>query len=173
MLDRTTGAVALVGLLCACLMTAMGCGGGGSGEHAAEKMLEKAIGHAGGGDADVDFAKGKVRIKGESGETEISFEETGWPDDLPQGVPAFAMAQVAGVSRSEQEGKKVWNVILEEIREGAFQQYAERLESNGWTVANNITTDEGGILQASKGDLVIFGMYNKVEAKGTIGVSMR
>ena len=164
----SAGNVLLVGLAVGCLMVLVGCGG--PPEDVAEKMIEKAIKH-GGGDADVDLAKGKVRIKDQHGESEMSFE-TEWPKDLPEGVPAFTMATVKGVGRSDQEGKKAWTVVLEDIREEAFPTYAEQLKNSGWAVETTMATDEGGMLQATKDSLVIFGLYNKSEGKGTIAVSM-
>jgi hypothetical protein len=168
MLGKTVVRVVLVGMFVGCLMILVGCGG--PPEDVAERVIEKAIKH-GGGDADVDLAKGKVRIKDEHGESEMSFE-TEWPKDLPEGVPAFTMATVKGVGRSDREGKKAWTVVLEDIREEAFPGYAEQLENSGWAVQTTMATDEGGMLQATKDSLVIFGLYNKPEAKGTIAVSM-
>jgi hypothetical protein len=152
-------------------MVVVSCGGGAPQDEIAEKMIEKAIKHSGGGDADVDIAKGKVQIKGEDGDTEITFEEGEWPKDLPDAVPDFKMGKVKAVSRFDREGKKGWNVVVEEIQEGAFTKYAEQLQGGGWTLRGNMTTDKGSMIQATRDDLQIIAMYNKAEAHGTIGIS--
>jgi len=166
-------AYALTGVMAVCLLVALGCAKKEPPEQMAEKMIERAIRQSAGADAEIDFRGDKILIKGEQGENEMSFGETKWPKDLPNDVPEFKLAKVKGVNRFEREGKKGWNIVLEEIRDKAFQKYVEQLEGRGWTVMNDMTTGEGGMLQASKGGWLLVGMYNKAEAKGIIGVSMQ
>jgi len=170
---RGFGLMTLTGLIVVCLTVTIGCGKGKPQEKMAEKMIERAIKQSADADADIDLQEGRIRIKGEEGESEMSFGETKWPEDLPNDVPMFRMAKVRGVNRSEREGKKGWNVVLEEVKDRGFSTYLGELEKHGWTIVSDMITDEGGMLQASKDEWTLVGMYNKADAKGTIGVSMQ
>ena len=105
-LDRT---IVGYGVLILCLGCAIGCGGKSTSERVAENLMEKAMKHGGVKDADVDLKKGTFSYKTDEGEGQISFEESEWPGDLPEGVPRFSMCTVKGVTRSERDGKKGWN----------------------------------------------------------------
>jgi len=133
--------------------------------------MEKAMEHGGVKDADVDLKKGTFRYKTEEGEGEISYEEHGWPGDLPEGVPEFTMGTVKGVTRSDRNGKKGWNVIVEAVEDGAVEKYTEQLKENGWNVMSQMTMPEGAMVQATKGDLIILGMFNTEERGGGISIS--
>jgi hypothetical protein len=161
----------LVVVLAGCLAVVVACGGKPTGERVAESLMEKAMERGGVKDADLDLKKGKFRYKTEEGEGEISYDEGEWPGDLPEGVPQFTMAKVKGVTRSDRNGKKGWNIIVEEVEDGAVEKYAEQLKDNGWTLMSQMNNAQGSLVQASKGDLILMGMINTEERGGGISIS--
>ena len=149
-------------------LTLAACSGKSAQEQIAEKALEKATGHK----ADVNLEQGKVTVKTGDGQSEISYGPEGsWPKDLPADVPAFAQGKVKGVTRSTHEGKQSWNVILEAIETGALQSYGKKLEAAGWKSLSTITTGEGGMVQATKGNLMVMAMFSEKEKTANISVS--
>ncbi|MBI5583944.1 MAG: heavy-metal-associated domain-containing protein [Deltaproteobacteria bacterium] len=152
----------------AIMLTLAACSGKSAQEQIAEKALEKATGHK----ADVDLQQGKVTVKTGDGQSEISFGQEGsWPKDLPADVPAFAQGKIKGVTRSTQGGKQSWNVVLEAIETGSLQNYGKKLEAAGWKSLSTISTAEGGMIQATKGKLLIMAMFNEKEKSGGISIS--
>jgi hypothetical protein len=149
----------------------MGCGGKSTSERVAENLMEKAMKHGGVKDADVDLKNGTFSYKTDEGEGQISFEESEWPGDLPEGVPRFSMCTVKGVTRSERDGKKGWNIIVEKVEDGAVGKYAEQLKDEGWNIVSQMTTAEGAMVQATKDDLLLIGMFNTQEKGGGISIS--
>ena len=148
-------------------LSLMACSGKGAQEQMAEKALEKATGKK----AEVDLQQGKVTVKTGDGQSEITYGPGTWPTDLPADVPAFTQGRVKGVTRSTQEGNRSWNVILEAIETGALLTYSKNLEAKGWKSMQSMTAAEGGMFQATKGNLMIIAMFNEKEKTASIGVS--
>jgi len=152
------------------LLVFSGCGGESAREKLAEKSIEGAL-EQGGGKADVDLEKDKATISTPDGKTEISFGEQTWPTDLPAGVPAFTLGRIKGVNRSEQDGKKSWNIVLEEVGDGALEDYTKKLKAGDWSLMSSMTAGAGGMVQATKDDLMIVVMVNAEQRVASIGVA--
>lgn len=166
-------ALLVMGIMAACVACLVACGGKSPGERIAEKAMEKVIERGGVKDADVDLKKGTFRYTTEEGEGAISFHEEGWPKDLPGGVPEFAMGKVKGVIRSEQDGKKSWNIVVESMEDGAVAKYTKLLEGKGWNIVSQMTMQEGGMVQASKDELILIGMFNTEEGEGSLSIGQQ
>lgn len=149
------------------LLSLMACSGKSAQEQISEKAIEKATGKK----AEVDLQQGKVTVKTGDGQSEISYGPGTWPTDLPADVPPFVQGKVKGVTRSTHEGKKSWNVILEAIEPGALQNYSKNLEAKGWKTMQTVTSDKGGMVQSTKGDLMIIALFNEKEKNASIGIS--
>jgi len=149
-------------------LTLAACSGKSAQEQIAEKVLEKATGNK----AAVDLQKGKVTVKTGDGQSEITFGQAGsWPSDLPADVPAFLNGKVKAVTRAEQEGRKTWSVVLEGVETGALQNYAKNLETKGWKNMNTVTSDEGGMVQATKGNLMVMAVIGGKDKTASISVT--
>jgi len=168
---RRMGSCVLSVLICFAVVAAVSCKGKTARESMAEKMLERAIEKSSGEKADVDLRAGKVKIKSGEGEGEISFGGQSWPNDLPEGVPSFPWGKVKGVTRSSIQEKKTWNVILEEVEDGALEKLTEALKQNGWEILSSTTASGGGSVQATKGDLMVLAIINTESKAGSIGIS--
>ena len=147
------------------------CKSKSSQDQAAEKAVEKMLEKTSGGKAEVDIQEGKVKIKTEEGESEVSTGEKEWPKDLPESVPQFTMGKVRGVTRSDAQGNKSWNVILEEVEAGAVEKYTAALKSKEWQIMQTMTTGEGGMTQAMKNNVVIIAMFDEKGKSASISVS--
>jgi uncharacterized lipoprotein len=162
----------LAWLMLACgtmvILNLAACSGKSAQEQIAEKAVEKATGHK----ADVNLEQGKVTVKTGDGQSEISFGQEGsWPKDLPADVPALAQGKIKGVTRSTRGGKQTWNVIVEALGSGALQQYTKALETKGWKILSTVNAAEGGMAQATKGNLMVMAMFSEKEKTASIGVS--
>ena len=152
------------------LLVFSACGGESAREKLAEKSIEGAL-EQGGGKADVDLEQDKATISTPDGKTEISYGERTWPTDLPEAVPAFTLGRVKGVNRSEQGGRKSWNIVLEEVGDGALEDYTRKLKAGDWSVMSSMTAGAGGMVQATKGDLMVIVMVNAEQRVASIGVA--
>jgi hypothetical protein len=157
-------------LIAAGLAILVGCGGK-PGEKAAEKAAAKAIESGGGGKADVNMEKGKVTVKTDAGQTEIAYGATSWPEDMPAGVPKLMGGKVKAVTRSDQDGKKGWNVVVEDVEGSALEKYAGQLKEAGWTIMTQMAAPKGGMVQATKDELHVIAMFNDEKKVASIGVS--
>lgn len=162
---RASGVVIAAGLV---ILAA--CGGQSAREEVAEKAIEGALEQSG-GKADVDLAKEKATITTPEGKTEISFGEQAWPTDLPEGVPAFTFGRIKGVNRSEQDGGKAWNIVLEDVEVGALEKYARILEASDWSIMTSLAADKGGMIQATRGDLMVIVMVNAEKRVASVAVA--
>ncbi len=149
----------------------LGCGGESPGERLPEKTMERMVQRSGVKDTKVDVEKGTVTFKGEQGRTEVSLSGEGWPKDLPAGIPQFTASKVKGVVRTGQGGKKSWTIILESLEGNPMASYAKALEDAGWSIVSRMETGEGGVVQASKGELLLVGIFNTAEGEGTLSVT--
>jgi hypothetical protein len=168
---RTFGFWILTLLIAVGLFGLAACKSKSSQDQAAEKAVEKMLEKASGGKADFDIQEGKVKIKTEEGESEISTGEQEWPKDLPEGVPQFTMGKIRGVTRSDAQGNKSWNVILEEVEAGAVEKYTEALKSKEWEITQTMTMGEGGMTQAMKDNVVLIAMFDAKGKSANISVS--
>jgi hypothetical protein len=69
------------------------------------------------------------------------------------------------------QGKKSWNVFLEDVEDGAAEKYTQVLKSKEWNVMQTMTMGEGGMTQAIKNNVMIMAIYNGKDKAASISVS--
>ena len=120
------------------------------GEKAAEEVLNQATG----GEADVDLDQGgkRVTITTKSGSTELA-EASEWPADMFPEVPCFENGRVTHVTRGDESGLARFNVLFNEVEEGALAGYSDALQAAGWEAQTVNMGPKGGLITGQKGDL--------------------
>jgi hypothetical protein len=139
-------------------------------EKAAEKAVGQVMKETTGKEASVDIQGEKIRIQTKDGTGEINVTNT-WPEDMPGDVPRFTLGKIKGVNKSNVEGKKSWNVVIDETQEGAFPKYVEELKTKGWKIDLNLAMGKGGSVTASKTNHSLMVIFNNDQKTGTITVS--
>lgn len=108
-----------------CILTivlAMSFVGCGASDKAGEKLAEKAIENAGGGDVDIDGDK--MVIKGENGET-ATFSGGEWPkSDLAKSIPEFKKGKIV----TTMELNDSLFISLEGVAEKDFLDYQDKIK---------------------------------------------
>jgi hypothetical protein len=127
-------------------------------ERLAEKGVANMIEKATGGQATVDLKNGTIKVKTAEGDVELGSTKE-WPADIPGDVPKFEFGKIMGAIRSAQEEKKLWNITLQGVKEGAFDKYTEELKAKGWEIKLASKTEEGGMLQAVKDKLMVVATF--------------
>jgi hypothetical protein len=145
---KGSGIVSLAALLVAGLILTTGCKN--AGEKAAEKMMENAISKATGGKAAVDIKDGKVAVTTKDGTSEFSAGSTVWPADLTLDIPKVE-GKIKGVVRTATPQGKNWTIAMDGVAAGTLAEYVKTLESKGWTIDMNVSTEQGGSARAAKG----------------------
>lgn len=114
------------------LATLVGCG---AKEKAEEKLTEKVIEEAGGGDVDIDGDK--VTIKGEDGE-ELVVGSTEWPtSELAKSIPEFKEGKITAVLDSEDSIL----VTLESVKVKDATAYFETIKNEFTVEAFEVNSD--------------------------------
>lgn len=161
----------LVVVLAVSVVALAGCGKKAASEKVAEGMLEKTLENATGGDADVDLGGGDVTITTKEGTTTMS-EASEWPSDMFAEVPKFTYGVVERVNRSrntqnEQQSMTVW---IADVQDGAIEKYTKDLEGAGWESQMSITSGQGGMVTAQKGNLGLTVAYNSEDKTAALNV---
>lgn len=148
---------AAIGLAAALIFGGAACSGG----DAAEKLTEKAIEDAGGGDVDIDSEDGTVKYTDKDGnETEMNIDGAGaslpkdWPADLapPESVTLLTS------NTSTVDGSKSMTVLgeAEGTVEDLLPAIKSQLEDGGWEITQDSSSTVGtgsyAGLTAEKGD---------------------
>ena len=134
------------------------CKGKTMNERLAEKSVANMIEKATGGKATVDLKDGTIKVKTAEGEAVIGSSKE-WPADMPSDVPKLSSGKIMGAVRSSQEEKKLWNITLQDVEAGAFDQYAEALKAKGWEIKMTTKDEDGGMLQAVKDKLLVVAIF--------------
>lgn len=161
----------LVVVLVVSVVAVVGCGKKDSSDKLAEGVAEKTLGKVLGGGAEVDLDGGDVTIKTEDGTTKMS-ETAEWPSDMFSGVPEFTYGVVERVSRTKDttSGQTSMTVWLREVKDDALEKYGSDLEGAGWEAQTTMTSGEGGMISAQKGNLGLTVMYNKEDQFAALNV---
>lgn len=59
-------------------------------------------------------------------------DETSWPAELPDDVPAFAEGRITAVRKAVTPDGTSWTIHLAGVEEGGFVRYFGELKSDGW-----------------------------------------
>lgn len=124
----------------------------GCGKKAEEKVAEKMIERATGGQAEVDIKSGQVRIKTKEGEAVYTAEGSTWPEDLPGDVPRFAKGRLTGTNRVSQGDTQSWVMAFEDVERKHFDDFVADVRGAGWKIAMTTSVENSELVQATRGD---------------------
>ncbi len=142
-----------------------------SREKAAEKMAENILEKASGGKVDVDIKGGSVNVATKEGTVSWG-EASGWPEDMPAGIPRFTEGKVTGVIRTHGAESKNWSLVLGEVKEGALSNYAEVLKGEGWEILTLSQSAGYEALTARKDRTTLTLSYYGADKTGTFNVAL-
>ena len=120
----------------------------------AQKATEKAIQGATGGAVNVDGDN--VTIKGKDGAEATVSGDTKIPADFPSEVPLRDDGTVNAVVTSQAPGggtSYMINIRFKVPQNEVLDWYKTELEKGGWTITSTVSTGDGGMIGAEKGDL--------------------
>ncbi len=149
------------------VLVALGCGKQKANDKLAEGMAERTLEHAIGGHADVDIKGEDVEVKTDQGRMQMT-KTTDWPSDMFSGVPRFTYGVIERVAKSEQDGRKSYNIYLRDVQDGAVEKYQTDIKEAGWESQSMMQSDAGGMVSAQKGNLGLQFVYNKSDRTGVV-----
>lgn len=149
-MKRTVSLVALTICLAVFALSISGC------DLIARKATEGAVRTATGGAVDVDGDK--VTIKGEDGSEVAVANETKIPDGFPSDVPLRDDGSVKAVVTAQAPSggtNYVVNIRFKVSQIELLEWYKGKLGENGWKTISTVSTEDGGMVTAEKGDLAV------------------
>ena len=149
-MKRTGLSALLVICLAALALSITGC------QLIAQKATEGALESATGGAVKVDGDS--VTIKGEDGAEATISDETKIPADFPSEVPMRDDGDVKAVitNKAPSGGTSYMvNIRFKVPQTELLDWYKTELESGGWTITSTVSTGDGGMVAAEKGDLSV------------------
>jgi hypothetical protein len=149
-MKRTVVSVALLICLATLALSVGGCG------LLAQKATEGALEGATGGAVKVDGDS--VTIKGKDGSEATVSGDTKIPADFPSEVPMRDDGTVKAVITNQAPGggtSYMINVQFKVPQTELLDWYKSEFEKGGWTVTSTVSTGNGGMIAAEKGDLAV------------------
>lgn len=144
-----------------------------------ERMAERTLEGVTGGKVDLDAdGKGSITVTGEDGaKIEITGEGSGkLPDNWPDSVPLARNASIeyAGTVSNGTGGVSM-NVsyTTRESAEDVTALYADAFGKNGWTIAMNLTTGDGAMVSATKGEDAVVAYISKGDTETSVTVNVQ
>ena len=130
----------LLVLLMACSVLVLGCSQ--VSEKASEKLAEKALESASGGDVKVDLEDGQIKVESKDGSSTFKTgEDLSWPKSMPADVPQISGAKISNVSEaSTAEGKPLWCGLKVSAMRIRVNKFKADLEAQGWSISGTTTT---------------------------------
>lgn len=125
-----------------------------AGEKTAEKMMEKTLEDATGGNSSVDIENNKITIEGDSMKAVIETKANTWPVQAPAEVPVFNIGKITHVTSSEYDDVKAWGILFEGVDINSIEKYQTQLKSAGFKTSKFIMGD-GGSLTGEKGKILV------------------
>ncbi|MBN1820868.1 MAG: hypothetical protein JXR31_10190 [Prolixibacteraceae bacterium] len=137
-------------------------------EKASEKLMEKTLENATGQKTDVDINGQNAIIKTEGSTINVDYNAKAWPKEIPGDVPEFTYGKVKGVTTTEIDGQKVWNINFDDVKEGFVDKYDAQLKEKGFETVTMKMGEKGGSITGEHEKYTIFLMGND----GTISLSL-
>jgi len=119
----------------------------------------------------VDIDKDKTVIKSDEGTVEISSEASKWPGEIPGDIPEFRFGKVKGVTTSDLNNTKTWNVIFEDVEEGFLEKYESQLKEKGFKTMIVKVGEKGGTISGENDKYTVFLMGG--EGNVSVAVSVK
>jgi hypothetical protein len=148
-MKRTVMSGTLIICIAAVALSVGGC------QLVAQKATEGALKTATGGAVDVNG--NSVTIKGKDGSQATVSGDTKIPADFPSDVPMRDDGNVkAVITNQTAKGKSFMvNIQFKVPQSEVLGWYKTQLESGGWTITSTVTTGDGGMVAADKGDISV------------------
>jgi len=149
-MKRSVLSAALIVCLAGFALFASGC------DLIARKATESAVKTATGGAVEVDGDK--VTVKGEDGTESTVSNETEIPQGFPSDVPLRDDGAVkAAVTTQAPSGGTSYmlNIRFKVPQSELIEWYKSELDEGGWKTTSTVTTGDGGMISAEKGDLMV------------------
>jgi len=159
---------ALAVLAAAVVLAGTACKGKSAREAVAEKRLENMLEKASGGKVDLNLRDGTMKVKTAEGESVLTTGERKWPEDLPESAVKFEDGKIQAVSRAVTEDGKTWTIHFRDVGEKAMDDYSGKLKEGGWTIEATTSMGQGGMVQASKDDLMVNIIVNTEQKAGVV-----
>lgn len=158
----------LLVLLMACSVLVLGCSQ--VSEKASEKLAEKALESASGGDVKVDLEDGQIKVESKDGSSSFKTgEDLSWPKSMPADVPQISGAKISNVSEASTAEGQTFMVWFEGISdEDQVNKFKADLEAQGWSISGTTTTPESTYIAAEKADWSLTATFNTEEGQGII-----
>lgn len=146
-----------------------------------ERAIENALENAGDGNYNVDMNDdGSINIQGDDGESmQMTTGKTAtlpekWPDSVP--IAPNAQIEYSSSVSSGDSGTLSHSVVFSTSQSAAevTEFYKSALEANGWTIGATVSTGEGSMLSASKGDDEAAVAYiSEVDGKTSVNLTVQ
>ncbi len=123
----------------------------GCGKEVQEAAVEKKIEEATGGEADVDFSDGGMKITGETKEGEYAItagEETEIPEDFPSDVFIYRPSE-AVMAMKVPEGYSV-TLITQDDKAEVVEAYKREMQEEGWSEEGSMNMGSHSMLMYEK-----------------------
>jgi hypothetical protein len=150
----------------------------GFSRFAGEKMVERAMEQAGGGDVNYDLdadGEGTITITGEEGDTyeysaggSVALPDS-WPSDMPI-IDGAELGYAGSASPAEGESATMVSLTTTASMDAVTSYYQKALTDNGWTVVSTVNMGTTVMLAGTKGEREV-GVYIAGE-KGATAVTI-
>jgi hypothetical protein len=160
--------VAVTAVLVMCAFLATGCGKKAE-EKQAKKMMENLLTQTTGNETKVDLQRGNVNIENKDMKVDITATST-WPADMFADVPQFTGGAIERVVKSDEGGKKNFNVHYKNVGGNSLKQYAEDLKATGWQANITEMGEKAALLNAQKDNLGLTFTYSAEKKDGMLAV---
>jgi len=142
-------------------------------EKRAEKATEKIMEKASGAEVDVDIDGESMTIKTEDGTVTSNAGDKKWPSEIPHDVPEFAYGSIEQVTISDMSDGKMWTMIVEKVHTDVLNKYQKELKMKGFSCNVVSYNNEGGMLTAENGTLIVGVMASDGSASVTVHIEKK
>ena len=125
-----------------------------AGKKTSEKMMEKTLEDATGGNSSVDIENNKITIEGDSMKAVIETKANTWPVQAPAEVPVFNIGKITHVTSSEYDDVKAWGILFEGVDINSIEKYQTQLKSAGFKTSKFIM-GKGVVSRVKKGKFLL------------------
>lgn len=134
----------IAGLLLLLVLITTGCG-----QSVAEKMMEKNLENAMGGDAEVDMDGDNIKIETEEGVSLEVGEGVSLPADFPEDI-FVVEGEIVSVMKNVMGAGISVSVLSDKTMTEVKTMYEEKVVEDGWTMTANMSMGEMEMLVATK-----------------------
>lgn len=117
-------------------------------EKVTEKLTESVLEKVGGEGTDIDIKDGEITFEGEDGES-FTIGAGEWPENgAADLIPEFKEGTITSVMNSDASCM----IIIEEVKQGDYEEYLEDIKDEGFTNDVTESSSELGIIYTASSD---------------------